>query len=87
MVPIRKIHVSIMATTTGSTIRIRHQVAAQAVRHHQVVLLHQVLLRHHQVVQATQTVATRNAKYGKIDGETAQLATRTEKGIAVIVMG
>lgn len=82
MVPIRKIHVSIMATTTGSTIRMRHQVAAQAARHHQVVLL-----RPHLQVQATQAVATSNAKYGKRDGETAQLATRTEEGIAVIVMG
>lgn len=81
MVPIRKIHVSIMATTTGSTIRMRHQVAAQAARHHQVVL------RPHLQVQATQAVATSNAKYGKRDGETAQLATRTEEGIAVIVMG
>ena len=92
MVPIRKIHVSIMATTTGSTIRIRQEVAAQAARHHQVVLLHQVLLRQvllrpHLQVQATQAVATSNAKYGKRDGETAQLATRTEEGIAVIVMG
>ena len=87
MVPIRKIHVSIMATTTGSTIRIMHQVAAQAALHHQVVLLHQVLLRPHLQVQATQAVATSNAKYGKRDGETAQLATRTEEGIAVIVMG
>ena len=32
-------------------------------------------------------MATSNAKYGKRDGETAQLATRTEEGIAVIVMG
>ena len=86
MVPIRKIHVSIMATTTGSTIRIRQEVAAQVVLLHQV-LLRQVLLRPHLQVQATQAVATSNAKYGKRDGETAQLATRTEEGIAVIVMG
>lgn len=87
MVPFRKIHVSIMATTTGSTIRMRHQVAAQAARHHQVVLLHQVLLRPHLQVQATLAVATSNAKYGKRDGENAHLATRTGEGIAVIVMG
>ncbi|MGN8651945.1 hypothetical protein [Segatella copri] len=76
-----------MATTTGSTIRMRHQVAAQAARHHQVVLLHQVLLRPHLQVQATLAVATSNAKYGKRDGENAHLATRTGEGIAVIVMG
>ena len=87
MVPIRKIHVSIMATTTGSTIRIRHQVAAQTARHHQVAPLHQVLLRPHLQDQTIQAVVTSNAKYGKRDGETAQLATRTEEGIAVIVMG
>ena len=87
MVPFRKIHVSIMATTTGSTIRIRHQVAAQTARHHQVAPLHQVLLRPHLQVQTIQAVVTSNAKYGKRDGETAQLATRTEEGIAVIVMG
>ena len=38
-------------------------------------------------ILTTQAVATSNAKYGKRDGETAQLATRTEEGIAVIVMG
>ena len=38
-------------------------------------------------ILATQAVATSSAKYGKRDGETAQLATRTEEGIAVIVMG
>ena len=32
-------------------------------------------------------MATSNAKYGKRDGETAQLATQTEKGIVEIVMG
>lgn len=87
MVPFRKIHVSIMATTTGSTIRIRHQVAAQTARHHQVAPLRQVLLRPHLQVHATQAVVTSNAKYGKRDGETALLATRTGEGIAVIVMG
>ena len=38
-------------------------------------------------ILTTQAVTTSNAKYGKRDGETAQLATRTEEGIAVIVMG
>lgn len=32
-------------------------------------------------------MATSNAKYGKRDGETAQLATRIGKGIVEIVMG
>ena len=55
-------------------VRPRHQVPHQAVRPRLQV-------------QATQAVATSNAKYGKRDGETAHLATRTEEGIAVIVMG
>ena len=38
-------------------------------------------------ILTTQAVATSNAKYGKRDGGAAQLATRTEEGIAVIVMG
>ena len=49
----------------------------------QTLLIVQTLLP----ILATQAVATSNAKYGKRDGETAQLATRTEEGIAVIVMG
>ena len=66
-------------------VRPRHQVPRQAVRpRHQVP--HQAV-RPRLQVQATQAVATSNAKYGKRDGETAQLATRTEEGIAVIVMG
>ena len=50
---------------------------------------HQVRLYLHHLLQTqvVQAVATSNAKYGKRDGETAQLATRTEEGIAVIVMG
>ena len=84
--PILKTQDLIMIIMTGYIVHSKatHQVR-QAVRP-RLQVPHQAV-RPRLQVQATQAVATSNAKYGKRDGETAQLATRTEEGIAVIVMG